>query len=141
MLLTPELKKAISAACLAAGSQNLLAQQTGVPRQNISRYVAGTVSSITPQNLIKLWPLVSDYLSAEQRAKIGKSILVDEIANHGKEDFERKYIVLQMMIKGIYDIGADELFMQVLMYWPGMSPEQKRKAYLEIRQIAEETQE
>lgn len=66
---TPELREAISAASLAAGSQNLLAQQVGVPQQNISRYIAGTVSSVTMPNLIKLWPFVKDFLPSDQRAK------------------------------------------------------------------------
>lgn len=141
MDLTHELINAIIVACNEAGSQRTLAMRCGVPQQNLSRYIAGSVSSITSPNLAKLWPFIRDHIPAERRDAIGVSVVAENIANHRTGDFERAYTVLQMMMRSVCEIGADELFMQIIMYWPGMDEEKRKAAYIAVRNIAEKPTE
>ena len=137
MEITSEIKQAINEACKHHGGQRRFADQVGLLPSNISRYLSGKVTQITLPNLAKLWPLICDYLPVEQRDSIGKYTIADNIANHRKGDFERAYTVLQMMMRSVCEIGADELFMQIIMYWPGMDEEQRKAAYVAVREIAE----
>ena len=62
MEFTKEMQTAISQACDALGSQRRLSGRSGVPQQNISRYVSGSVGSIDAKNWSKLYPIVCDFL-------------------------------------------------------------------------------
>jgi DNA-binding transcriptional regulator YdaS (Cro superfamily) len=62
MRLTEKIIAAIKEACVQAGNQSAFAQKIGIKHQNISRYLNGAVTEITPKTMGLLFPEIKSFL-------------------------------------------------------------------------------
>jgi len=131
MIITDELKRAISQACDEAGSQSAFAKKTGVKQQNVNRYLNGLVKEMSPYILAKMWPHIYRFMPKD----CGAEIL--SISN----EYQDKYMIFVLMQKTLNDIGADSLFFNIMTYWYGMSEEKKKEVFKQIYLIANQAKD
>ena len=91
--------------------------------------------------MAKLWPVICRHISEDNREDIRHSVNAEIIGTYGKEDQDGDYTVLRLMQKALYDIGADRFLFHIMIFWYGMSDEQKKDAYGAIEKIAERPRE
>lgn len=141
MIITDELKRAISQACDEAGSQSAFAKKTGVKQQNVNRYLNGLVKEMSPYILAKMWSHIYRFMpkdcgfDPDFAAANNAEIL--SISN----EYQDKYMIFVLMQKTLNDIGADSLFFNIMTYWHGMSEEKKKEVFKQIYLIANQAKD